>query len=56
MNNEQFASELAYQVSLSIAEHLLKSGLLTDTEFAHTKALLLKKYHPLIGVLFAETS
>ncbi len=56
MTNDQFVSELTYQLSLSIAEDLRKSGLLTDKEFAHTKALLLQKYHPPLGVLFAETS
>jgi hypothetical protein len=56
MSNDQFVSELTYQISLSIAEVLCKSGLLTDKEFSHTKALLLKKYNPPLGVLFAETS
>ena len=56
MNNEQFASELAYQISLSIAERLCKSGLLTEKEFSHTVALLLHTYNPPLGVLFAETS
>ena len=54
MSNEQFGAELAYQVSLSIAEMMLKSRLLTDKEFSQTKALLLGKYSPPIGLLFAE--
>lgn len=53
MNNEQFEAEAAYQVSLSIARSMHSSGLLTHQEYTHLRALLLEKYTPLIGVLFA---
>ena len=54
MSNDSFTSELDYQVSLSIAETLLRSGLLTEGEFARARTLLLEKYHPPIGILLAE--
>jgi hypothetical protein len=54
MNDELFAMELDYQVSLSIAEALLRSRLLTDGEFARARNLLLEKYRPPIGILLAE--
>lgn len=55
MSNDQFTTELAYQVSLALAETMLKSGLLTENELSHAKALLLQKYSPPIGLLFASS-
>ena len=54
MDSNLFASEVDYQISLSIAEALLRTGLLTDGEFARARNLLLEKYRPTIGILFAE--
>ena len=54
VNNEQFSSELDYQVSLALAETLLKSGLLSNEEFIKTRAMLLKEYNPVLGSLFAQ--
>ncbi|WP_320123024.1 SHOCT domain-containing protein [uncultured Sphaerochaeta sp.] len=54
MTDESFSSESAYQASLALAENLLRSELLTQDEFAKTKALLLEKYKPAFGRLFAE--
>lgn len=56
MNNDQFESETAYQISLSIAKTMLRSRLLTDQKYAHLKTLLIQKYNPPIGVLFADNS
>lgn len=53
MGNEQFMAELAYQASLSIAEGLLRAGCLTPGDFTTIRTLLLEKYNPPIGVLFA---
>ncbi len=53
MDDERFQSELAYQVGLSIAESLLRLGLLTTSEFLKTRALLLERHDPPIGALFA---
>jgi hypothetical protein len=54
MDSNLFASEVNYQISLSIAETLLRSELLTDGEFARARNLLLETYRPPIGILFAE--
>jgi hypothetical protein len=54
MDSDLFASEVDYQISLSIAESLLKAGLLANGEFIATRTLLLEKYRPLIGTLLAE--
>lgn len=54
LNNDLFARELDYQASKSIAEGLLRQGLMTDREVRKAKGLLLAKYRPLIGELLAE--
>ena len=54
MGNALFVAELDYQVSLSIAESMRRSGYLTNEEFSATRTLLLEKYHPPIGILLAE--
>lgn len=54
MGNEQFSAELSYQVSLALAESLLRSGLLNDEEFLQVRTLLLEKHNPPIGILFAS--
>jgi len=54
MDNNLFASEVDYQISLSIAESLLRAGHLTNREFIATRTLLLETYRPPIGILLAE--
>ena len=54
MNEEQFSSELTYQVSLTMAKDLLQAGLISHEEFSKMRALLLEKYNPVLGTLFAE--
>jgi hypothetical protein len=54
MDDERFKAETAYQVSLSLAESLLSSGLLTEAEFTKAKEVLLARYKPVFGGLFAE--
>ena len=56
MNEDQFRKEKTYQISLSLAKSMLKKGLLTEDEFAIFDAILLEKYHPLLGTLFSETT
>jgi hypothetical protein len=53
MDDDRFQSELAYQVSLAIAESLLCLGLLTTGEFFRARSLLLERHNPPIGALFA---
>jgi hypothetical protein len=52
MSEEQFKAEKMYQISLSLAKSMLKKGLLTEEEFVMYNAILLEKYHPLLGTLF----
>jgi len=54
LNDDLFARELDYQASMSIAEGLLRRGLMTDREVRKSKVILLAKYRPLIGELVAE--
>ncbi len=54
MDNNLFASEVDYQLSLSIAESLLRAGHLTNGEFIAARTLLLETYRPPIGILLAE--
>ncbi len=54
LNDELFARELDYQASMSIADGLLRRGLMTTGEVHKAKVILLAKYRPLIGELLAE--
>ena len=54
LNDDLFARELDYQASMSIAEGLLRRGLMTTGEVHKAKVILLAKYRPLIGELLAE--
>jgi len=54
MDDEQFRAETAYQASLFLAQGMLQAGLLTEAEFTKTKKLLLARYKPVFGGLFAE--
>ena len=46
LNDDLFARELDYQASMSIAEGLLRRGLMTDREVRKAKVILLAKYRP----------
>lgn len=54
MDDGLFSRELDYQASMSIAERLLRQGLMTTGEAHKAKVILLAKYRPLIGELLAE--
>jgi hypothetical protein len=54
MDNGLFARELDYQASMSIADGLLRRGLMTTGEVHKAKEILLAKYRPPIGELLAE--
>jgi hypothetical protein len=54
LNDNLFTRELGYQVSLSMAEYLLKSGIMTGAEFHRAKSILLERFRPPIGSLLAE--
>ena len=54
MDDERFRAETAYQASLSLAQGMLHSGLLTEAEFTKARDLLLARYKPLLGGLYCE--
>ena len=54
MDGERFEAEMRYQVSLAIAESLLRSALLSEAEFSRARELLLRMHSPPIGTLLAE--
>ena len=54
MDDEQFRAETAYQASLFLAQNMLQAGFLTEAEFTKAKELLLARYKPVFGGLFAE--
>jgi hypothetical protein len=54
MNNEQFNRETAYQITLSTAKNMLRNGIITAEEFSAIDTILLEKYRPLLGSLYAE--
>jgi hypothetical protein len=54
MDDDLFARELDYQASMSIADGLLRRGLMTTGEVHKAKILLLQKYRPPISELLAE--
>jgi|GEM_PF-1274036 hypothetical protein len=53
MHSDIFPSELDYQAALSLTEGMHRTGLLTDDEMSKVRALLVDKYGPPLGSLFA---
>lgn len=51
MNKQQFQRELDYGAAISIATSLFRRRLITPTEFNKLKAVLIKKYRPVIWSL-----
>ena len=49
MTKEQLQRECDYGAAMSIAENLLKSGLITRKEHAAINKLFLKKYAPVVA-------
>lgn len=55
MNKQQFQRELDYGAAISIATSMLRRQLITPNEFRKLRAVLLKKYRPVVSSL-KETS
>ena len=51
MNRQQLQDELAYGAAVSIATSMLRRRLITSAEFHKLRAVLTKKYRPVIGSL-----
>ena len=53
MHSDHLPCELGYQATLSLAEGMCRSGLLTEAEMSKTRNLLVDTYSPPLGSLFA---
>ena len=53
MDNREFQAELNYQICVSLAESLMKKGLLTGEEYAQIDTILLAKYRPQLSMLLS---
>ena len=56
MTQEDYRNDMLYHAALSMGMTLLEKGLLTDKEYARSKAQLLKKYDPYLGKLLSENA
>lgn len=52
MTPEQFESEKAYRITLSLAKTMLKRGLITEQDYIEIAGMMLEKYRPLLGVVW----
>lgn len=54
MTNEQFKRELIYQAILSLIRKMRRKNLITLDEQKKIDLMMLKKYKPLIGLLYSK--
>jgi hypothetical protein len=50
---EQFEREKLYQSALAVAQTMLRMGIIIEDEFTIIDTILLRKYRPLLGSLYA---
>lgn len=55
MDNRDFDGELNYSLTMIIVKQLKIEGVISDDEYKEIDAILLKKYRPVLSVLFSET-
>lgn len=53
MDKREFRAERLYLMSRSVAESMLKKGILSEDEFTQIDTILLKKYRPTLGTLLS---
>lgn len=53
MTNEKFQCEKTYQITLHIVRKMIQDGILTEDEMRIIDAILIEKYAPLTGCLYA---
>lgn len=53
MTKEQFERESRYRVALSVAETMLREGLITEDDYRIIDTIFIEKYRPLFGGLCA---
>lgn len=51
MNKKKFKAEKLYSISLSVAKSMLEKGIISKKEYMEIDAMLLDKYHPILGTL-----
>ena len=56
MTKEQFEREMPYRVSMSVANSMLRKGLISQAEYDAFDVLMIEKYRPLIGNFLLKTS
>lgn len=54
MTKEQFRREKLYQITLAIARSMFRRGLITAGELCEIETVMLTKYRPLLGSLYAK--
>ena len=53
MNEDQFEREKLYQATMNMFRSMLKKGLITEEQYTIIDTMMLQKYQPLLGTLFA---
>ncbi len=56
MTKVQLKNEKLYLTTMSFAKKLLEDNAITLDEYSNFNALMIKKYHPIIGTLFTDIS
>ena len=51
MTAEEFQREKEYRTTMYIAQSMKENGIISQDDYDRIKALMLKKYHPLLGTL-----
>lgn len=53
VDKREFRAERLYLMSRSVAESMLKKGILSEDEFTQIDTILLEKYRPTLGTLLS---
>ena len=53
MSKEEFRAERLYLMARSVAQRMLREGVITEIEFMQIDTILLKKYRPTLGTLLS---
>lgn len=52
MRKEEFRNEKLYQTTMSIAQKMLKEGIVSEEEYRRIDTIFLEKYRPVFGTLY----
>ena len=53
MTKEQFEREKMYQATMGMVRRMLSEGLISAEEYAQMERIVLEKYKPMIGSVYA---